>query len=326
VKSISIWFTTDLHGSSMCFRKVLNSVKTKKSPSILIIGGDITGKSIVPILKERHGHWKVGTGKKDVVLDTERELEEFEAHLACRGAYGWRTTREMVTAVMESSDVERAVVDGLKATRVAEWVDLAEKRLEGTSVQLYVNAGNDDPFCIDSILDQSSRVVRPEGKAVELGDGLVMISCGYANKTPWNSPRDVTESQLFERIRSMAETLKEPRRCIFNLHCPPLNTALDQAPKLDSKLRPGFTPFGVETSPVGSLAVRNAILHYQPSVGLHGHVHEQHAFCHLGRTLCFNPGSEYWLGRMRGAYLKFQNGELIASGLTREDLSAAGAE
>jgi Icc-related predicted phosphoesterase len=47
--------------------------------------------------------------------------------------------------------------------------------------------------------------------------------------------------------------------------------------------------------------VREAIQRYQPSVGLHGHIHESRAAQKIGRTLCVNPGSDYGTGVLRGA-------------------------
>jgi Icc-related predicted phosphoesterase len=47
--------------------------------------------------------------------------------------------------------------------------------------------------------------------------------------------------------------------------------------------------------------VRDAIEHYQPVVGLHGHIHESRAVQKIGRTVCLNPGSDYSADLLRGA-------------------------
>ena len=41
-------FVTDVHGSERCFRKFLNTAKFYDA-QYLILGGDITGKTLVPI-------------------------------------------------------------------------------------------------------------------------------------------------------------------------------------------------------------------------------------------------------------------------------------
>src|SRR4029077_9833469 len=52
-----IFFATDLHGSEMCWKKFLNAGKFYDA-EILICGGDMTGKAIVPIVQE-HRHYTV---------------------------------------------------------------------------------------------------------------------------------------------------------------------------------------------------------------------------------------------------------------------------
>ena len=44
---------------------------------------------------------------------------------------------------------------------------------------------------------------------------------------------------------------------------------------------------------MGSTAVRDAILEYQPLLSLHGHIHESRGTQKLGRTVSINPGSSY---------------------------------
>ena len=51
---------------------------------------------------------------------------------------------------------------------------------------------------------------------------------------------------------------------------------------------------------VGSTSVRKVIEKLQPLAGLHGHIHESRGVSKIGRTQCFNPGSEYVSGVLRG--------------------------
>lgn len=62
-----------------------------------------------------------------------------------------------------------------------------------------------------------------------------------------------------------------------------------------------MTGAGPEMIPVGSTAVRDAILRYQPLVSLHGHIHESKGVQRIGRTRAVNPGSEYAEGVLDGA-------------------------
>jgi hypothetical protein len=51
---------------------------------------------------------------------------------------------------------------------------------------------------------------------------------------------------------------------------------------------------------VGSTSVRKVIEKLQPLAGLHGHIHESRGVSKIGKTQCFNPGSEYVTGVLRG--------------------------
>ena len=75
---------------------------------------------------------------------------------------------------------------------------------------------------------------------------------------------------------------------IFNIHVPPYGTGLDDAPELEdaTTVKRG----GGIMKPVGSTAVRDAILEYQPLLSLHGHIHESRGSQKLGRTAGDQPG------------------------------------
>ena len=135
-----------------------------------------------------------------------------------------------------------------------------------------------------------------------------MISLWYANPTPWDSPRELEEEELFAHIESLANRLSDCSTAIFNLHVPPHASGLDDAPRLDETLRP-ITKMGqVEIVPVGSHAVRRAIEEFQPLVSLHGHIHESRGVRKIGPTVVINPGSEYTSGRIHGALFEIKRG------------------
>ena len=90
-----------------------------------------------------------------------------------------------------------------------------------------------------------------------------------------------------------------PERTIYNFHCPPYGSGLDEAPELTDDLRPKHG--GRSIVPVGSKAVREAIEEGQPVLALHGHIHEARGNTRIGRTLCINPGSSYEQGQLLGA-------------------------
>lgn len=315
-----VWFVTDIHGSNLCFRKFINSVDTPKNPNVLILGGDITGKYLVPIVRRSRG-WDASFAGERIRLETENEITIYERRLGDAGAYSIRCEQDLAESLCQDEELLDQVIRDLKIGRMREWIELTEAKLNGRDVKIFINSGNDDPFYIDDILDQSRLVVRPEAQVLDIDENnLTMISCGFANRTPWDCPRDISEEDLWVRINAMASLVPDFGKCIFNLHCPPFGTILDRVASLNKDFTPTMTGLGIEESSVGSTSVRKAIEEFQPCVSLHGHIHEQHNYVRLGQTLAFNPGSEYTEGRLRGVYLEFKRGRLQRYGLTRETL------
>ena len=118
---------------------------------------------------------------------------------------------------------------------------------------------------------------------------------------------------MADALRGLAEKLEDPGRAVFNIHCPPVDTHLDQAPKLDADLRPVVDASGIQTISAGSTAVRELIERLQPLIGLHGHVHESPGASKLGRTVCVNPGSDYQDGVLRGAIVELDTEQGLRS-------------
>jgi Icc-related predicted phosphoesterase len=177
-------------------------------------------------------------------------------------------------------------------------MDLADERLKGTSIRCVVSPANDDIFELDPIIAAAQRVDLGEANAIPL-DGFTMISTGWANPTPWNTFRELPEDQLRSRIDGLVGSVGDPKRAIFNFHAPPYNSNLDGAPQLNPDMT--YVSGGRAIVPVGSHAVRDAIVDYGPVLSLHGHIHEGRGAVKLGRTLAVNPGSTYEDGVLQAA-------------------------
>jgi uncharacterized protein len=168
-------------------------------------------------------------------------------------------------------------------------------------VPLYLIPGNDDDFVIDPILDRAEFApVNADGKVVDIPGDLQLLACGWSNHTPWHTPREETEDDLYARLDALAQQVRDPRRAVFMIHVPPHDSGLDTAPILDENLRPTISAGDVLRGPVGSTAVRRLIETYQPVLAIHGHIHESGGERKIGQTLCINPGSEANHGILRG--------------------------
>jgi Icc-related predicted phosphoesterase len=297
-----IFFTTDLHGSQSVFTKFLNAAKFYKA-DVIIVGGDITGKMIVPVLNMPGGKYKAQYLGSEMILNTDEELAKFKKLVHSSGFYIHETTEEQMREFNENPKKVDELFLNVTMARIEEWVKIADEKLRGSKVQCFIMPGNDDRFEIDEPLKHSERIINPEGTIQMIG-GHEMISTGHANVTPWHCPRDMEEKDLEARIDTMASKLAKPSNAIFCFHVPPYDSGLDTAPVLDTELRPKLDPSGgLKMGPVGSTAVRKSIEKYQPLMGLHGHIHESRAATKIGRTLCLNPGSEYGEGILRGVVI-----------------------
>jgi uncharacterized protein len=288
-----IFFATDIHGSEQCFRKWLNAARVYEA-----------GKVVVPLVAGEDGTWSGELHGRVVGASGEEELRELQKHIRTMGRY------DVVLAAEEKRalDTEPERLEGLFRAAMLEslgrWVALADERLPELGVPAFMMLGNDDFPELADVIRGAETVENAEDAVFELPGGYELLSNGYSTPTPWDTPREVSEEELAAQLRGAISGLREPEWAVFNVHCPPVGTHLDQAPKLDAELRPVVEVSGLQLTSVGSTAVRALVEEVQPALGLHGHVHEAAAAQSLGRTLCVNPGSEYGDGILRGAIVE----------------------
>ena len=291
-------YATDLHGSEICWRKFLNAARFYRA-NVLICGGDLTGKAIIPLVEDDGGYEYTLSGTQHRV--SAAEADDAMTQIQRRGYYPVRmSSAEARELEADSARLSRLFTDTMCQT-VARWLQLAEDRLANSDVQCFVCPGNDDELAIDDLLRAANRVHHAEGRVIDV-DGFEMISTGWSNPTPWKTHREEPEEDLGKRIEAMVVKLRHPQRAIFNFHLPPYGSKLDEAPALGENLRP--THGGRAMRPVGSTAVRDAINRYQPLLSLHGHIPESKGATKLGRTLAINPGSAYEEGILMAAIIE----------------------
>jgi uncharacterized protein len=303
-----LYYASDVHGSDKCFRKFLNAAQFYGA-SVLIMGGDILGKAILFLEEQRPGVYTALHHERTIELTSLAELAAFEKGAADAGLYPYRCQPGEPERLRTSGEVD-ALFERLMRERLQAWVALADERLARSGVRCYLMGGNDDPPEVLAVLRDGKVVVDPDGQVVQLDDFSRMISLGWSNPTPWHTPRECSEDELGRRIDSLMAQVQSPEMAVMNLHVPPYASGLDDAPELDASLRVQTSLGQTRFKPVGSTAVRAAIERYQPALGLHGHVHEAHATCKIGRTVCINPGSDYGEGVLHGALVTLNKGAL----------------
>jgi Icc-related predicted phosphoesterase len=296
-KPTKFLFATDIHGSEKCWQKLVNSGAFFEVDTI-ILGGDMTGKGIQAIVEEKLGTWKTNFLGEIVEAKGEAELAKLEQRVRNAGFYPSRMTPDFFQEFIGSEECQEQVFEQSMAKTIRGWLDFAETKLKGTGRRIIVTAGNDDPLFINELFEGSSVVIMAERKVLQVDENHEMINEGFSNPTPWHTHREMDEDSLYEVIKQQAEQIKDMKNAIFNLHVPPYNSRLDDAPLLDENLVP--VDGGRTYVPVGSKAVRKAIETYQPLLSLHGHVHEAKGSINIGRTLSLNPGSTYTEGVLSG--------------------------
>jgi Icc-related predicted phosphoesterase len=305
---VRIVFASDFHGNEQVWRKFLNSAKIFKA-NWLIMGGDLTGKVLTPIVLQPDGTYKADFLDKTNTIQP-GEVEDFKKlvreHCYIPYVCDQKQFEELQQAPQEK--VEEIFAE-LECQTLKEWLDLIPKKLTD-DVKVLIHPGNDDKFELDDVIKNSPYCTFAEESVVNL-DGEHEAAClGWSNPTPWNSPRECSEDELMAKLEKLALNVKNVKSALFCLHCPPFESQIDNAPKLDKDLRPVMEGGRPVYIPVGSKSVRAIIEKYQPLLGLHGHIHECRGWMKIGRTQCMNPGSEYTEGILSG-YLIEIDGEKI---------------
>jgi Icc-related predicted phosphoesterase len=302
---LRIYYASDIHGTEVLWRKFLRAPEVYKA-KVLVMGGDLTGKAVIPIVEDEPGVRIATLFGHRVEARGEEEVAQLEEQVRANGMYPHLMTRAEVDRVDALTEEEREKwFEVVMLETFAEWLALAPDRLGDSPVRCFVMPGNDDPPGVDGAIEAAPRIEACDDRVVEF-EGHAMLSLGYSNTTPFESPRELTEDELARRIEILAEQVDDMSRCIFNLHVPPYDSGLDTAPELDDDLTVITAAGQTVMAPCGSRAVREAIERHQPLVSLHGHVHESRGATHIGRTLSINPGSDYHTGRISGCLVHLQ--------------------
>lgn len=298
---LKILYASDLHGSDIIFKKLVNAATIHKV-NVIIVGGDITGKGIVPIVREKNTYISSIYGTR-YVASSQDELKELVKRISNLGFYPY-IFEKGEEVKLNDQEYFNQLFTKLSRERLLSWINYAEEKMKDSNVEFFMMPGNDDPYEIDTVFDNSELIINHANKIVDLRNARYeLIGNDNSNITPWNCPRDVPEEELKKKLETLLSSVKDLSRTILNTHCPPYGTSLDLAPKLDKDLKPKISGGGLAMDHVGSTSVREVIEKYQPLIGLHGHIHESRGIEKIGKTILMNAGSAYNEGVLLAALI-----------------------
>jgi len=142
--------------------------------------------------------------------------------------------------------------------------------LKSKKVPILATPGNFDRDLIE-VFKNEDVLIHGNGKTI--GD---VGFYGYGGaKTPFNTPLEPSEDEIYQGLKRGWEEVKSAKVKIQITHVPPLQTKLDL---ISSGLH------------VGSEAVRKFIEEKQPHAAVCAHIHEARGIDRIGNTQIINPG------------------------------------
>lgn len=309
-----LFLAADIHGSELVFRKFLSTADFYEADALLI-AGDVTAKTISPIIQGRDGLWRAkfsGTVSEGL---TEEQLRPIEQKIVDSGQYAARLSEDQYDAIRSEPGKIDALFTQLMIAQIQRWSDMAEKHLAPRNVPLFWIGGNDDKSEALATVRSTSHVRYIDESVVRFDDDHEILGFGWTNPSPWDTPRELPEDQLAARLNHVVKQVRDPEHAIYLMHAPPYGTGLDIAPKLDKSFNPPrpVTQGGQEVLiPVGATSFRDVIKETQPLLTLHGHIHETRNSAKIGRSLAVDPGSEYTAGSLRGALINLEPNKVLS--------------
>jgi len=317
MKMTRVLYGSDFHGSDTVFRKFINAAFQYQA-NVLIVGGDVTGKGMIPIVNEGNGVYTgyLFGGRTDCC--NQEEIDKFKKTISSVGFYPIVLEKDEADHLEQNPEAMSKRFEQEMCQRVREWMILAEEKLTPKNIKLFFMPGNDDLFSIDEVISEFPNIKNPDMQHYMIDDEHELVGCSYANMTPWKCVRDLEEPDLKQKNDELAAMVLNPAKTIAVLHVPPIDSGLDTCPELDKNLKIVAIGGQIVMKPAGAHATREFIEKVQPMLSLHGHIHESPGHKHIGRTLCINAGSEYAESILKAAIVNIEGdkvkGHLLISG------------
>src|SRR5579864_5873283 len=145
VTTTDIYYASDVHGADQCWRKFLGAGRFY-AVDALIMGGDLTGKAIIPIeTRADQTHRAEFLGEERIARD-EDELEKLLDAVRYNGMYPWLATSEEIARHRDDGELRAQLFSEVMMSELRRWVALADERMKQYDIDVFVMPGNDDPW------------------------------------------------------------------------------------------------------------------------------------------------------------------------------------
>ena len=309
LEKMKLMYVADIHGSETVWRKWI-SAQSMYDIDVSILAGDLSGKVIVPVIREDDGTYTCRHEGRVEKASNENEREDIMNRLRARGIYPHLSSNAEIQKMKSNPDAIDKLFSTVIVAELDRLMEIAEEKVQPGKT-IVVTPGNDDIPELDKVINKHRKIINPLGQVLRLPLGYEMISMEYSNPTPWKTPRECSEEELARRLEGLVPLISgDWNKTICNFHCPPHGTRLDLAPKLDKNLRPVYSLGNPVYANVGSTAVKQFLEKYQPVLSLHGHIHEASGIDQIGKTTAFNPGSEYTSGVFKAIVVELDENKI----------------
>ena len=230
-----VFYATDVHGSERTFRKFINGAKFYKVDHI-IMGGDITGKFLVPIVHEHDSHFRVTLqGTTEAVEGETAAAGGQGAHRDARLLPHHRGARTSCTPCRRTRTSRRGLPSA--GARAPGALDSAGRRAPRRHRREVVRHGRQRrPPPTSSTC--SGRRTASTSSIARNASSWSTTSTRWPTAATAIRPRGTRRGRRKRRrwrshLERAVEGIEDFTSAIFNMHVPPYDCTLDECPKLD---------------------------------------------------------------------------------------------
>lgn len=179
-----------------------------------------------------------------------------------------------ITTYLQENKVDLIIIAGdITHFGPAELGEDILNEISSFNIPVLAIPGNCDPESIHITMDNS------QAKNIHARNLLIrdIGICGFggSNPTPFNTPLEFEEVQIYGEAKKTLDAIKEQKITLFITHAPPYDTKTDLLPSGEH---------------VGSKSIRKIIEELQPTLNICGHIHEARGTDKIGNTQVINPG------------------------------------